>query len=300
MKEKDTVLQRYKATEESDLLQFLINQKVRKSRNAIKSLLSHKQVRVNGNIITQFNHPLTIGDVITIHKSSNAFDVKDLGEIKVIYEDEFLVVVHKEPKLLSIGTSKEKTETAYNIVNKYLRIKNPDARAYVLHRLDRDISGLMIYAKSEGLQKTIQSNWNEYILSHMYVVVVEGRPSPKNGTITSWLTEDKNYIMHSSETDNGGLKAVTHYTTLAANRRYTMLSVDAETRLKNQIRVQMQQLAYPVVGDKKYGSKINPIKRVALHSYELKFMHPITKEILDIKDPIPEMIQKLIVNQEKG
>ncbi|NDW08378.1 RluA family pseudouridine synthase [Dysgonomonas sp. 520] len=292
--EKDIILQTLKVEEKAQLLPFLIDQKVRKSRNAIKSLLSHKQVKVNGKVETLFNFEISAGDVVTIHKASHAYDTKQLDGVQVIFEDEYLLVVSKDARLLSIATDKEKLETAYGVVSRYLRTANPDARPYVLHRLDRDVSGLMIYAKTPFIQEKIQKNWNDIILAQKYVAVVEGRPSPTEGTIETWLTEDKNYVMHSSDRDNGGQKAITHYNTLKSVRRFAMLEIVTETARKNQIRVHMKHIGHSIVGDKKYGASINPIKRMALHAHELVIKHPATNETIVLKSPIPQLMQKLV------
>lgn len=292
--DNDTVLQTLKVEEKAELLAFLIEKKVRKSRNAIKPLLAHKQVKVNKRTVSQFNYELVPGDIITIHKPSNAYDIKLLKGIAIVYEDDYLLVVDKEAKLLSIATDKERRETAYSIVSDYLKRTDKEAKVYVLHRLDRDTSGLMLYAKSPEVQETLQRNWDRMIQVRSYIAVVQGRPQPSEGVITSWLTEDKNFVMHSADFDNGGQKAITHYKTVKSIRKYTMLSLNLETGRKNQIRVHMQHIGHPIVGDKKYGSTTNAIKRMALHAYELQFEHPVTGEVLEFKSPIPEKMQMLV------
>ncbi|MFV0469418.1 MAG: RluA family pseudouridine synthase [Dysgonomonas sp.] len=292
--DQDIVLQTLKVTENSQLLAFLVNQNVKKNRSRIKSLLSHKQVKVNNKISTQFDLELKPGDVVTIHKESHKHDLKNLEGVTIVYEDEDLLVVHKEPKLLSIATDREKRETAYSIISQYLKTSDPEARVFVLHRLDRDTSGLMLFAKSTQIQENMQRRWDDIILVRSYIAVVEGRPIPPTGTIMSWLTEDKNLVMHSSQTDNGGQRAITNYETVKTSRKFTMLRLNLETGRKNQIRVHMQSFGHPIVGDKKYGSHINPIKRMALHAHELKFIHPTTGETLEFKSPIPEKIMMLV------
>lgn len=291
---KDIPLQTLKVEEPCQLLTFLVEKKIRKSRNAIKPLLGHKQVRVNSKIVSQFNYELSSGDIVTIHKNNHLHDVKLLKGVAIIYEDEYLLVVDKEAKLLSIATDKEKRETAYSIISDYLKQTDKEARVYVLHRLDRDTSGLMIYAKSTQVQETLQRNWDEMILTRSYVAVIQGRVQPSEGTITSWLTEDKNLVMHSCEFDNGGQKAITHYKTIKTSRKFSMLRLTLDTGRKNQIRVHMQSIGHPIVGDKKYGSKISSIKRMALHAHELNFIHPVTSETLEFKSPIPGKMQMLV------
>ena len=293
-KEKNTILQTLNVTGEAQLLTFLIDKKVRKSRSAIKSLLSHKQIKVNNKVESQYNYELKAGDVVTIHKTDQARTLKVLKGITIIYEDDYLLVVDKEAGLLSIATEREKRETAYSIISSYLKLKDTSARVFVLHRLDRETSGLMLYAKSTEVQESMQKHWNEMIQVRSYIAVVEGRVVPEEGTIESWLTEDKNFVMHSVDFDNGGQKSITHYKTVKGTRRFTQLELNLETGRKNQIRVHMQHIGHPIVGDKKYGSKISPIRRIALHAYELCFRHPVTGEILEFKSPIPPKMKLLV------
>jgi 23S rRNA pseudouridine1911/1915/1917 synthase len=293
----NAVLQTLKASAKGELLPFLIDRQVRKSRNAIKSLLAHKQVKINGRTISLFNHELNPGDIVTIHKASHAHAPKRLNKLTIVYEDEYLVVVDKEAGLLSIATDREKRETAYSIVSDYLKLKDKEARVFVLHRLDRETSGLMMFAKTADIQEIMQKNWDNLIQARSYTAVIEGHLSPAKGTVVSWLTEDKNLVMHSSAKDNGGQKAVTHYRTLRTSRKFSMLQLVLETGRKNQIRVHMQHIGHPIVGDKKYGSKIGTIKRMALHAHELCFVHPATNELLELKSPVPKKIQMLVEQQ---
>jgi len=292
--EQNKPLQTLKATSNSELLSFLIEQKVRKSRSAIKLLLTHKQVKVNNKVVSLHSYQLVSGDVVTIHKTTKKQEYKQLRGLRIIYEDDSLVVINKEAGLLAIATDKEKRDTAYSIVSEYLKDLNFKNRVFVLHRLDRETSGLMIFAKNEEVQEMMQKNWNDIILTRSYVAVVEGTLSPETGSIVSWLTEDKNYVMHSSFTDNGGQKAITHYRTLKANKYFSMIELNLETGRKNQIRVHLQHVGHPIVGDKKYGSRASLIRRVALHANELLFVHPVTKETLQFKLAIPEKMKSLL------
>ncbi len=287
-------MQTLKVESKSELLAFLLEQKVRKSRNAVKSLLANKVVRVNEKAVTQFNEELKAGDIVTIHKLSANSNANKLKGLTILYEDPDLIVVDKEAKLLSISTDTEKRQTAYSILSEYLKSHDRNARVFVLHRLDRDTSGLMVFAKDQEVQERMQKFWDYTIRKRSYIAIIEGNLEPADGTITSWLWEDKNFVMHSSPVDNGGQKAVTHYKTIKANEWLSMLQLDLETGRKNQIRVQMQQIGHPIVGDKKYGSEINPIKRMALHANELVFIHPGTKERMEFKSPIPKKMQELM------
>jgi len=289
---RNKILQEIKVSENALLLPFLIDNKVRKSRNAVKSLLVHKQVKVNGRITTLHNHELKKGDKVTIHPHDKKLDQKKLKGLTIIYEDKYLLVVDKESGLLSVSTGKEQLkETAFNIVNHYIKNKNAKERAYILFRLDRENSGLIVFAKSEEVQQELQDKWALHPPKRSFQAIVEGKMTPPNGTITTWLTENKNFLVFSSPTDNGGLKAVSHYKTIQANSKYSLLKIELESSRKNQIRVQLQSTGHPIIGDKKYGSKISPIRRLALHADEVVFTHPVTNELLELKSPLPKKMQ---------
>ena len=293
-KEQNIPLQTLRVAKNAELLSFLMEQKVRKSRSAIKLLLTHKQVKVNDKVVSLHNYQLVSGDVVTIHRTTKKQEYKQLRGLKIIYEDNALVIINKEAGLLAIATDREKRETAYSIISEYLKDSNPKSRVFVLHRLDRETSGLMMFAKNEEVQEMMQKNWDDIILTRSYAAVIEGSLSPEEGSIVSWLTEDKNYKMYSSFTDNGGQKAITHYRTLKANDHFSLIELNLETGRKNQIRVHLQHVGHPIIGDKKYGSRASLIKRVALHANELVFVHPITRETLQFKSRIPEKMKSLL------
>lgn len=295
-----TSIQELKVLEPSVLLDFLVESQIRKSRNATKALLAKKLIKVNGHLQTQYNLPLQIGDIITvIANDDNKRDTKKLEGLTVVFEDEYFIVVDKEPRLLSVSTGKTTDITAYNIVSKYIKSTNPKGRVFVLHRLDRETSGLMVYAKSSKIQELLQKEWTDIIDNKTYIVVVEGKPTPDKGTITAWLTENKNYVVFANNFDNGGLKSVTHFETVASSNKYSMLRLTLDTQRKNQARVHMQHLGHPIVGDKKYGARNNPIKRVAIHASELSIKHPYTGELLEFKSNIPAKMRSLIEQPKK-
>ena len=297
MKERNqnTALQEIIVSKQSELLTFLIESKVRKSRSAIKSLLTHKQIKVNNQPVTQFNYELKAGDKITIHKHDHKLDEKKLKGLTIVYEDKHLLVIDKESGLLSVSTGKDLLkETAYNIINSYLKIKSSDNKPFILYRLDRETSGLMVFTKDPDLQEKLQKEWILNPPKRSYIAVVESPMTSTSGTITSWLTENKNFVVFASEKDNGGLKAITHYQVEKANSRYTVLKLNPETSRKNQLRVQLQFIGHPIVGDKKYGSKISPIRRIALHANEIEFNHPVTKEKMYFTSPLPKKMQVMV------
>ncbi|MDR1883050.1 MAG: RluA family pseudouridine synthase [Prevotella sp.] len=290
---RDIALQELKVSQPCELLDFLINGKVRKSRNAIKSLLAHKQIKVNDRLVTQYNHGLDAGDRVSVMKFDRSRKEKRLNGLKIVFEDDEIIVIDKEAGFLSVSTDKEKSRTVYGTLNEYVKKNNKNDRVFVLHRLDREVSGLMIFARSAELQEIFQKNWNNLVKEYVYTAVVEGKPEQKEGTITSWLTENKNFVMTSSPTDNGGLKSVTHYKVVKFAGRYSLLDFDLETRRKNQIRIHMQSVGHPVAGDKKYGASSNPAKRTALHVRELVLKHPATGELLEFRSPIPQTMRQL-------
>lgn len=290
-KKQNTTLQEVKVEQSCELLTFLLDTKIRKSRSAIKSLLTHKQIRVNGKIVSQHNYSLSAGDLVSVHKHDHKRDVKKLKGLTIVYEDRDIIVVDKESGLLSISAGNELKETAFNIVNQYLKTKNAQSRAYVMFRLDRETSGLMVYVKSPELQEDLQKQWILKPIKRGFIAIIEGHIDPAKSTIVSWLTENKNFQMFANSTDNGGQKAVMHYDTIKSNNRLSLVSLDMETARKNQARVQLQSIGHPIVGDKKYGSKISSLRRIALHANKLIFEHPITKEKLEFESPLPKKMQ---------
>ena len=291
---RDVALQELKVEKDSELLDFLIEKQVRKSRSAIKSLLVHKQIKVNGKLATQFNRELKAGDKVSVMKFDQTKKEKRLKGLKIVFEDDDLIIIDKEAGFLTVSTDKEKLRTVYGILNEYVKKNGKNRRVFVLHRLDREVSGFLIFAKSTEIQDIFQKNWDKLVKEYTYTAVIDGKPEKEEGTIESWLTENKNFVMQSSSFDNGGLKSITHYKTVKSTERYTLLDFDLETRRKNQIRVQMQSIGHPIVGDKKYGAKNNPIKRIALHVRELALKHPMTNELLEFKSPIPKAIKQLV------
>lgn len=291
---RNKALQEIKANKSSELLDFLLENEVRKSRNAIKSLLAHKQIKVNGKLVTQYNHELKSGDKVSVMKFDQSRKEKRLKGLKIVFEDDDLIIVDKEAGYLSVSTDKEKLRTIYGSLNEYVKKKTKNSRVFVLHRLDREVSGFLIFARTAELQDIFQKNWDNLVKQYVYTAVVEGRPEQKKGTVVSWLTENKNFVMMSSPMDNGGLKSVTHYKEVKSTGRYTLLDFNLETKRKNQLRVQMQSIGHPVVGDKKYGAPNNPIKRIALHVKEMVLKHPVTGELLEFKSPVPKLMQQLV------
>ena len=276
----------FKVEKENELMKFLIEKMPDKNRNNIKSLLKNKQVLVDKIPISQFNHILEPGQVVTI--SEARLDSKEMKGIKVVYEDEYLIAVEKESGLLSIATDKERDKTAYNIVKKYVKAINPNEKLFIVHRLDRETSGVMIFAKTEEIQQILQTNWQHIVLERTYVAVVEGKVEKDSDTIISYLKENSAFVTFSSEKEiEGSKKAITHYKVLKRSRGFSLVEAKIETGRKNQIRVHMQSLGHSVVGDKKYGATTNPLGRLGLHAKSIVFKHPKTGKILSFQTGIP-------------
>jgi 23S rRNA pseudouridine1911/1915/1917 synthase len=260
-----------------------------KSRNDFKLMLSRRQVCVNDSSVSRLDQPLQAGDIVTIvtGKAENTFRHP---KMKIVFEDNYLIVIEKDEGLLSVSTGVGREETtAFGLLSNYLKRKNPHNRLFIVHRIDRETSGLMMFVKTREIQTTLRDNWNENITERVYVAVVEGVPENAEDTIVSYLHENKSFRVYSSRTDDGtGKEAVTHYRIVRKNDRYAMLKVELDTGRKNQIRVHMQDIGHPIVGDIKYGASSSPMGRVGLHAQVLAFIHPVTKEILRFESSVPK------------
>lgn len=280
-----------KVNQDNTLMKFLLENVKGKNRDNFKTLLCNGQVSVNGEIVTWYNHPLTAGQEVKISWEKQL--KKSYSGIRIIFEDEYVIVIEKSAGILSISTEKEKNQTAYSILSKHVKDQNPANKIFVVHRLDRETSGIMIFAKSEEIQAKLQENWNDTIIERTYIAVVERPVEKDSDVITSYLRESKALIVYSSQNPEHGQKAVTHYRVIKKNAKYSLLAVNLETGRKNQIRVHMQDIKHPVVGDKKYGSMVNPINRLGLHAQVLAFTHPITKEQMRFETSVPSAFLKL-------
>ena len=267
------------------LLPFLLTVLTDKSRNNVKSLLSRKLIAVDGRPTSQFDTPLSPGQVVSLLDApgprSNALP------FPLLYEDEHLIVVNKPAKLLSVATEKEKRRTAYHAVTDYVKSQHVDNRIYVLHRLDRDTSGVLMFAKDLETKELFQSKWNEIVLRRGYQAVVEGRPPRDRDTIRSFLVETKTHLSFSGQPGPGAKEAITHYEVTRTGNGYTLLDISIDTGRKNQIRVHMKELGCPIAGDRQYGAQTNPIGRLCLHANELRLRHPVTGEEMRFTAKMP-------------
>lgn len=283
---------RMAVTEEIVLMKFLLAQIPHKNRDNFKTLLNDRQVRVDGTVVTWYNHPLKPGQEVTVgwFKMPSA---KQYPGIKVLFEDQHIVVIEKESGVLSIATDKEKDTTAYSMLRSHVKEQGASNKIFIVHRIDRETSGIMIFAKSEVVKTALQKNWNDSVLERTYIAVVEGAVEQPTGTITSYLKESPAFVMYSCDDRAEGQKAITHYKVLKRNAQYSMLKVNLETGRKNQIRVHMQDIGHSVIGDKKYGSKESPIGRLGLHAQVLAFTHPISGKPMRFETQIPRAFLKL-------
>lgn len=257
---------------ETTLLPFLLEHVKGISRNSVKSLLTRRQVLVDGAPVTRHDHPLTPAMKVEILAPG-----AKAPPFPILYEDEQLLVVDKPAGLLTVATEKEKNKTAYRMAGDYL--KGRGQRVFIVHRLDKDTSGVLIFAKSEKVKRAYQDNWDALVKRRAYLALVEGRPKEPEGMIRSYLKETDTHLVYSVERAGGNAKeAITSYRLLAEKGALSLLEVELATGRKNQIRVHMKELGCPIAGDKQYGARTNPIGRLCLHAGELSFLHPVSGE----------------------
>jgi 23S rRNA pseudouridine1911/1915/1917 synthase len=279
----------FKVTTDTELMVFLITSMPGKNRNNIKTLLKDKFVEVDGRVQTQFNLPLKIGQTISIRPRKGSLQQTNYRGLEIIHEDKDIIVINKEAGLLTMASNKEKNKTAYATLSEHVKKSNQDNKIYIVHRLDRETSGLILFAKNEEIKTKLQDSWNDTIQERTYIAIVEGKMEEQAGTVTSFLTESEaSMIVHSSQNPKKGKKAITHYKVMNFKKGFSMLKVNLETGRKNQIRVHMQDLKHPVIGDKKYGSTCSPIERLALHAQVIAFNHPVTGRLVRFESPIPK------------
>ena len=282
--EKD--IKRFKVEHDDTLLNYLLALFGDKSRTTVKSYLSHRQVAVNDMPVTQFDTMLHAGDELKIN-FKRGFSVFKHNRLKMVYEDEYIIVIDKGYGLLSMSTERIKTGTAYSILSDYVKSQNPENKLFIVHRLDRDTSGLMMFAKSKGIQEQLQHNWHNIVLERKYVAVVEGVMEQPEGMVRSYLTENAAFQVYSTDNPDEGQLAITRYKVLGGNSRFSLVELDLETGRKNQIRVHMHDLGHSIIGDRKYGAHGSPLGRVALHAVKLRFAPPVTRREMNFETPIP-------------
>lgn len=286
-------IQSYPVKESMILMDFLRSQLKHMSRNNIKSLLTRKQVMVDGAPISQFNFVLTPGDIVMIGKYSP--QEKPLPTPKILYEDQDFLVIDKPTGLLTIASDNEKSQTAFRVMMDYVREKDPHARLYVVHRIDRDTSGVLMFCKHEELRDEMQKQWNSIVSKRGYYAIVDGIPVEKKKTIHTWLHKTSTQLMYSRQyEDDEGKEAITHYVVKKELKNHAFLDVKIDTGRKNQIRVHLKELGHTVIGDDKYHALTDPIKRLGLHAYALEFIHPVTAKKYSFFSPLPGLMKAFI------
>jgi 23S rRNA pseudouridine1911/1915/1917 synthase len=285
-----------------ELLPFLLSSPLGLSRKEAKDLLRFRSVTVARLAAVRHDTQLEPGDVVTIAagKQTPPASIERHG-LKIIHLDDDIVVVDKRAGLLSMGSEGEKERTAHRILNEHLKAltKSPSQQAFIVHRLDRETSGLMMFSRSRAIQTALQQNWKT--VTKIYLAVVEGVPAKAEGTLRDNLVESKSLRMH--RVDRGGEVAITHYRVLRKGRHNSLVEFTLETGRKNQIRVQIAGLGHPIVGDRKYGATTDPARRLALHSSELKFRHPISGASLEFRSSMQSRLMDLLVplsRRERG
>ena len=298
----------HKVQRSDTLLEFLLK-KCNTSRNNVKGLLARRQVLVNGSVVTQFDFALAKDDEVKIARDSvqgeeagktsakanvkvaKAKKEEPAPKVTVLYEDDDLIAVDKPVGLLSVESDKE-TECAFAQVLKYMQSKDKSLRPFILHRIDKETSGVLLFAKNIKLHSMLRMHWNELVQTREYVAVCEGFFEKKEDTVISYLRENANNLMYSTQ-DPSGQKAITRYKVERESNAYSLVRVEIDTGRKNQIRVHMQSLGHPIIGDDKYGHTKNPLGRLGLHATCLTLIHPVTKELMTFRSSVPSSFRKL-------
>lgn len=285
----------FKVKEEAQLLPFIEKSLDGISRSKAKAILQGGGVRVERKNVTQFDYQLRPGMTVEISKRKK--DVQLVSKfVKLVYEDRHICVVEKNIGILSMATDHHQF-CVKTVLDDYFRKSRQKCTAHVVHRLDRDTSGLLVYAKTIEAEQILEHNWRQIVTDRRYVALASGRMEQEGGTVESWLKDNKAYFTYSSPVDNGGKYAITHFRTLRTNDRYSLVELKLETGRKNQIRVHLQDLRHPVCGDIKYGNGDDPCGRLCLHAFRLDFYHPITGEHMHFETPMPKAF--LTVFKEK-
>lgn len=284
-------IKEFKVHEDCELLEFLLSKYPKLSRNAVKSLLSNHQVSVDGAPVSQYNLKLTKEDTVIVSKTR--ISKKTRANLPIIFENENFIVIDKPSGLLSVASDREKGRTAYRMVNDYVQQKDKHNRIFVVHRLDEDTSGVLMFAKNAHTKEVLQKNWNEIVVKRCYYAIVEGKLEKKSDTFVDYLKENALNLMYVTNDKKNGKKCTTSYKVMKENDKYSLLDINIDSGRKNQIRVQFGHRGHYVIGDDKYGQPSNPLKRLGLHAYNLVFKDPETRRVWDFKSPIPEVFTKL-------
>lgn len=278
------------------LLEFVTEKAKDFSRTDAKSWLKHGQIMLNGQVTTAFDAPVEPGQEVLVNLNRSFVRFRH-PRLKLIYEDDDVIVVDKGYGLLSVGIpnpSKKRIESAYDILRDYIKKKDPRNKLFVVHRLDRDTTGIMMFAKNEEAMETLRHNWNNFVLERVYVALLEGFVKQDEGIIKSRLTENSQYKVFSTENENEGKLAVTRYKVIGRGHGLSLAEFTLDTGRKNQIRVHASEMGHPICGDRKYGASQNRLGRLCLHARTLRFAHPVTRKDMYFESPVPIGFYKAI------
>jgi 23S rRNA pseudouridine1911/1915/1917 synthase len=281
--------------EQTELLPFLFAWQSGVKRTKVRQWLKHGSVLVNGEPVTHSSHWLETGDVVSI---SGEGERRTSGllprRLKVVFEDESLIVIEKPENLLSMASANERERTAYALLTNYVRGGRPrrPERVWIVHRLDREASGLMVFAKTKEAKLILQANWGD--AEKRYLAVVEGHPPADEGVLRSHLDENSPFKVYRAPSSKRTRLAVTHYRVLKRRGEYALVELTLETGRRHQIRVQLADVGCPIVGDRKYGARTNPARRLGLHATLLQFQHPLSGELLRFESQLPRNLARLV------
>lgn len=285
----------FKVTAPAELLPFLFSSQPEVKRTKVRQWLKFGSVLINGVATTQFNAALKPGDVVTIRMEKASREKPLLAPgMKVVFEDEYLIVIHKPENLLTIASEAERDETAYAYLTDYVKggkDRSKD-RIWIVHRLDRETSGLIIFARTMEIKEALQGSWDE--AEKHYLAVVEGIMPKDKGTMQNHLDENSPYKVYVGHPSERTREAITHYEVLKRGRDRTLVELTLQTGRRHQIRVQLANLGFPIIGDEKYDAKTNPAKRLGLHSFKLMFKHPVTEQQMSFESPLPLDLVRLV------
>lgn len=281
------------------LMEFIAQSMPDAKRNDIKKWLRYGHLMVNGTVARAFDAPVDPGSEVALN-ITRPFPVFHHPRIDLVYEDDDVMVINKGYGMLSVGTaSKKKEENAYDIMREYVKNVDPRNKLWVVHRLDRHTTGLMMFAKSEKAHDVLRHNWNNIILERLYVALLEGYLEEDKGFVKSRLAENSQFVVYSTDTPGEGRLAVTHYEVVGRGNGYTLAKFSLDTGRKNQIRVHAADMGHPIAGDRKYGASSSPINRLALHAQTLRFAHPVTKKDMNFNSPVPSEFGAVIRGRKK-
>jgi len=289
----DVILSFEVKEQEAKLLDFLLSVMSDRKRTTVKDYLKHNQVMVGDIVTRQWDRELKVGDTVKVN-TSREFQTFHNPRLHIVYEDDDIIVVNKGYGLLSMGTDKKSEGTAYWLLREYVKRKDPRNKIFIVHRLDQQTSGLMMFAKTIQAKEAMQHNWNNMVLERRYVAIVQGAIDPADGKVESYLAENSVHEVYSTTKPGEGQFAVTHYKTLKQRGRYSMVELQLSTGRKNQIRVHMKDIGHPIVGDRRYGAETSPIHRLCLHAQTLRFIHPTTRRDMNFTSALPLGFAKLV------